>query len=199
MDISDKKKNLINKFKERIELFKHYSEYEERVTLEIKNSLEYITWIEHFTEQVVLFGENYVSNLRYKDLLDTDKLNMKKIRLLYNIVSKYASSNYIYLKKNDNYSYYLIRYNNIVYEIGISSKLNGYSYYVKRLGNYTDNDIMEFKDIMEDKISNRKKIIDTKLIRLNNILEEYSNDIPIQAIEDNVKDNIEKIKRKKVI
>ncbi len=96
MDISDKK-SIIKNIKERIELFKHYSEYEERATLEIKNSLEYITWIEHFTEQVPLFGENYVSNLRYKDLLDTDKINMKKIRLLYNIVSKYASYNYIYL------------------------------------------------------------------------------------------------------
>ena len=196
MDISDKK-SIIKNIKERIELFKHYSEYEERDTLEIKNNLEYITWIEHFTEQSPLFGENYVTNLKYKELLDTDKINMKKIRLLYNIVSKYASSNYIYLKRNDNYGYYLIRYNNIVYEIGISSRLNGYSYYVKRLGDYMDNDIMEFKDIMEDKISNRKKMIDTKLIKLDNILEEYSNDIPIQAIEDNVKYNLEKIKRKR--
>ena len=197
MDISDKK-SIIKNIKERIEIFKHYSEYEESDTLEIKNNLEYITWIEHFTEQVPLFGESYVSNLRYKDLLDIDKINMKKIRLLYNIVSKYASYNYIYLKRNDNYSYYLIRYNNIVYEIGISTKLNGYSYYVKRLGNYIDNDIMEFKDIMEDKVSNRTSELKIRLMSLNNILEDYSESVPIQAIEDNVIDNIEKIKRKKV-
>ena len=198
MDISDKK-NIIKNIKERIELFKHYSENEERDTLEIKNNLEYITWIEHFTEQSPLFGENYVTNLRYKDLLDIDKINMKKIRLLYNIVSKYASNNYIYLKRNDNYSYYLIRYKDIVYEIGISTKLNGYTYYCKRLGNYIDNDIMEFKDIMEDKINNRTNELKIRLMSLNNILEDYSESIPIEILEKQVKDSLENIKVKRKV
>ena len=115
MDLSDKKNNnIIKRIKEKLELLKHYSEYEERLSLEIKSNSEYITWLEHFTEQVPMFGEYYVSNLKYKELLDTDKINMKNIRILFNIVNKYAYKNYIYPKYHDNYEYYLIEYNNII-------------------------------------------------------------------------------------
>ncbi len=50
---------------------------------------------------------------------------------------------------------------------------------------------------MEDNITNRKKMIDTKLIKLDNILEEYASNIPIQAIEDRVNNSLEKIKVKR--
>ena len=162
----------------------------------------YILWLNKFSEKHSKFTDDewyYYS----QELTEKDKNNVANLYLLFEIIDKYASSNYIY-PIIDNWGwFYSIKHGDTYYNIGFSN-LQGTVFYCDRI-NAIDNAI-NFADILSNKVLPRTLLIEERIKLLSqNINKLLDEGVPIEAILDIVNDiqesrtNPKKLAKKRTI
>lgn len=154
----------------------------------------YILWLNKFSEKHSKFTDDewyYYS----QELTENDKNNVANLFLLFEVIDKYASSNYIY-PTSDNWGwFYSITYGDMYYNVGVSN-LQGTVFYCERI-NAIDNAI-NFDDILSNKVLPRTLLIEEKIKLLsqdiNKLLDEG---VPIEAVLEIVNDIQESRKNQK--
>ena len=152
---------------------------------DIRKKLNYMLWLEKFTENNPKFSNFDFLDGR-KNLSEEDKKNIYCFNLFYNVIKKYCENNYIYpVIDSKNSSHFNIKYNNIGYQIGLSC--GEYSYmYCKRNDNYDDTYI-NYEDILLNKKQPHTDDIKKILEELQTIvISYYEQGIPIQAIQSSL-------------
>lgn len=143
----------------------------------------YILWLNKFSEKHSKFTDDewyYYS----QELTEKDKNNVANLSLLFEVIDKYASSNYFY-PTSDNWGwFYSITYGDIYYNIGVSN-LQGAVFYCERI-NAIDNAI-NFADILSNKVLPRTLSIKEKIKLLSqDITGLLDEGVPIEAVLDTV-------------
>lgn len=143
----------------------------------------YILWLNKFSEKHSKFTDDewyYYS----QELTEKDKNNVANLSLLFEVIDKYASSNYFY-PTSDNWGwFYSITYGDIYYNIGVSN-LQGAVFYCERI-NAIDNAI-NFADILSNKILPRTLSIKEKIKLLSqDITGLLDEGVPIEVVLDTV-------------
>ena len=152
--------------------------------LELVYNYDYINWLENFTKTHSSFADDdwlyFPENLSKQDYE-----RVRELSIFYNVIKKYADKNYIYEKQNimesAHHSYNTIKYNGNIYKVGLVIGQGSY-HYCKRIDEATDKTI-DFKDIVENRKSEKTDEISSKLSDLSNMIEEMiKSDVPIEAI-----------------
>ena len=104
---------------------------EDRIKREMLTDVKYMDWLVDFT---LRFPKFYHDDWLYaEDSIDIKDLeNAKNICYLFDVINDYLSKNYIVPYKGDWDEYYLIKYNNIGFKIGVMSG-QGTSFYCERV------------------------------------------------------------------
>ena len=93
--------------------FKELEEYEKNVIMEMKNTDNYINWLENFTLKNPIFDDSFVYNFNI-DINDIE--NSNNLRTFFNIINGYAEENNISpLVNEEHYIKYCIKHNDIYY------------------------------------------------------------------------------------
>ena len=160
------KRELINKLKENkknthsdllVEL-----EKESQQTEMLFSNYDYIDWLISFTEKYNSFViDDY--DYEYMNLSNDDRNNLDLFPRFFDGVVKYANKNYIYPFSSNNSAYYRIKYNDIALEIGARFG-QGTIMFCSRSA-FLD-EALEFTDIVEDKESPAKEIIEAEFLKL---------------------------------
>ena len=167
---------------------------EKNETKEI-NLLEYIGWIESFTDKEKYFSTN--SNYINKSRISEDKQNILKIKALYKRINSYAKENYIYPKTTKKGQYYSIEHEGTGYQIGYEEKKEGKTFYCIRK-EQPDTDSLAFKHIISTVKLPKTMIIEEKLQELEEyILQLEQNDIPVNEISKTTEKVLKKIYNQK--
>lgn len=159
------------------------------------NDSSYVTWLEEFTKKYSAFGDDdWLYNPL--DIPKEDMQNVQMLQLLYNIIDKYAQSNYIYPTYTEFGSYYVISYNNIGYRIDMMVGQGGV-FSCQRV-EVTDGTI-KFQDIQNNRKLEKTDFINCKLQVLADLIETMIlEEIPIEAIENTTTKSIDRVvKRRK--
>lgn len=116
--------NVDNENNLRNEIDNWYKEHSEKLRIKkeqminLISSKDYINWLISFLKK-----EHYFSDedwIYFIDMFeDSDRLNMAKICLLYELVSSYASKNNIVISTCDYGNYYKVIYENFCFDIGV--------------------------------------------------------------------------------
>lgn len=177
-----------------------FDEYSKKI-LEKENKMKkmisdnsYITWLEEFTEKYSAFGDD---DWLYNpfDIPKEDMENVQMLQLLYNIIEKYAQSNYIYPVFTEFGSYYVISYNNVGYQIDMMAG-QGVVFTCQRV-EVTDGTI-KFEDIQNNRKLEKTDFINAKLQVLTDLIETMVlEEIPIEAIEDTTVRSIDRIVKRR--
>lgn len=143
----------------------------------------YILWLNKFSDKHSKFTDDewyYYS----QELTEKDKNNVANLSLLFEVIDKYASSNYFY-PTSDNWGwFYSITYGDIYYNIGVSN-LQGTVFYCERI-NAIDNAI-NFADILSNKVLPRTLLIEEKIKLLSqDITGLLDEGVPIEVVLDTV-------------
>ena len=85
---------------------------------EILSSPDYMLWLKDFTTREGDFCDGDWSYFP-SDIDYTDKKQVEKLELLYEIIESYANENYIYPKISDISYYFRLKYEDIGYKIGV--------------------------------------------------------------------------------
>ncbi len=138
---------------------------------EVKNkivTLEYIDWIENYTETHKYFSSE---DGLFSTQNSIDKENIKKLQNFYEAVSKYASENYIMPEAKPNLTYFKLEYNGINYSLGCAKRFET-SYFCNRTDFENKNNIIDLEYIINGKKQPITTIIDSKMNILTVLLEE---------------------------
>ena len=139
-----------------------YKEHAEKLRIknekmnELISSTDYIEWLANFLKDTHSFSDE--DWMYFLDLFENkDRLNMAKICLLYEVVSRYASKNNIDINICDYGNYYKVIYQDFCFDIG--ARLNqGVMFFCKE-DRVDDKDIIvDFNNILEIK-EKKKKLI----------------------------------------
>ena len=150
---------------------------------------EYISWLEKFTEKYSRFSDDSFS-VKDKKITSTDLENSQNLSLLYEGIHNYAKENYIYAKQSYDFdNYYLIKYNNIGYKIGVMTGQGTY-FFCERINEVTD-EYIDFNDILLNKKQENTDYYNRRLLQLSSIISYYyEQGIPLKAIEKTIDDTL---------
>ena len=95
------------------------------------SSKEYVNWLKNFTEENPSFSDDYYEIVS-GDYSDTDKINMKNLSLLFEVIDEYAKKNYMSTRKNEYSESYNFRSDDISYNIGFF-RGQGSSFFCQRI------------------------------------------------------------------
>ena len=156
----------------------------------IISNTDYITWLEKFTKEYPGFTD--VDWLYGRKKLDKNNYqNVDKLLYLYDAITEYASRNYIY-PHDDNGIYYVIKYNNIAYEIGV---MVGQGIITFCTRSTKIEKAIDFNNIINNQKTERTDLIKDKLIELQNYLNNLINDdIPVEALKETTQKVLQKRK-----
>lgn len=137
---------------------------EEERRKKMKTTSEYIEWLERFTKTHNSFNDK---SFDYKkEILVEDLKKVKLLSTFYSIISDWAEKNYIEGEMPNYWTFfYNIKYNNILYEIGLNIGQGGINW-VSRIEK-PNSEVINFEEIMSD-----NKRLKTTLVE--NALEEFS-------------------------
>ncbi|MBQ8891627.1 MAG: hypothetical protein IJ068_02050 [Bacilli bacterium] len=182
----EKLHELVEKDKKRLEARKNKIH-------EIVSNDVYIKWLERFTNKYDKFQDDEFFYDK-KHLSDEDLDNVNNLSLFFDAINHYASLNYIYPKKEFDFThYYQIKYNGIGYEIGVITGQGTVSF-CERTYNITD-EFIDFNDIMINKPQEKTEYFNKRLIELSSIIGYYyEQGIPMHAIEQTINNTLSDIK-----
>lgn len=157
---------------------------------ELISNNEYMLWLENFTNNKTVFCDD--EWIYFPDKLSKqDNENVDKLNLLYYALERYASDNSINYSGDDYEMYYMIKFNNTGYKIGVSHG-QGSRYFCERVGIDDFSKYISFKDLQNN--IKRKQINLQGLSDLINYL--YEENIPLDEISNTAEKTIQKIKHK---
>lgn len=163
-------------------------EEKESIKREMLLNDSYIKWLEHFTEKFQDFNHN--SWLYSPEEISKEEYNnVIKIIDFYEIIDKYACRNYIYPNKTKSGNYYLISYNDVLYNIYVIAG-QGTVFGCNRIEGEKDIDfnVINYASIKENKDSEKKIFIDKKIKKLSKQISELIKvGVPIEAIDECIK------------
>ena len=133
----------------------------------ILESEEYLDWLEEYTE----IKEKFTSD-------DSNDENVQSLEALYLLVEEYAEENYIFPSKTSFGNYYTVKYNGINYNIGYMAG-QGIFFYCERT---TEENLLDFKDILKGKKQPRAELIKLKLNKLTLLVSELSLTFPEEKL-----------------
>lgn len=164
---------------------------------ELISNKKYILWLEEFTKTYPNFCDD---NWLYKpgELSNQDTQMVSYLGYFFECIKQYAKRNYLpaYSDNSPFYnSFYLIKYNTILYRIGIVSGQGTY-FYCQRFDNTDLYKCINFEDI----VTNKKQDIVSKMEILSNVVQVLCcSDVSPDIIRDTVDKTIDettKIKAK---
>ncbi len=187
---------------ESLEKQKYWSEVTERlaksqkITEEITQTEDYINWLENFTIENKSFSDDSWLYCPENISID-DKDKVSKLNNFYDVIQVYANKNYIYATPNNFGKQYYVKHNNIGYEVGIMVG-QGTTFFVKRqrITRKNSDFFLDFKLIQENKITARAEMIRNKLVALGNLIDDISNSVPVEAIEETTQKRLQLLKEK---
>lgn len=133
----------------------------------ILESEEYINWLEKYTES--------------KNKITSDEL--ESLEALYLVIEDYAEENYIFPSKTTFGSYYTVKHNDKKYNIGYMAGQEVFFYCEKT----EEENIIDFKDVLEGKKQPKAELIKLKLKKLNLLVNELSLTFPEESLVREVK------------
>lgn len=169
----------------------------QKITEEITKNEDYINWLEGFTNNHKNFADD---DWLYhpEKISEYDLSNVYKLSNFFEAIDNYANKNYIYSMVSEFGTNYYVKHNKFGYEIGVIVG-QGTMFYVRRerLTKKNSDSFIDYKLIMESKVTDRAKIIVEKLEELDNFLINIANEnIPIEAIEETTKKRLQLLKKK---
>ena len=189
MNKDERKKEIIE------QLIKNYIDEERMENAKIKiimSNPEYMKWIAEFTKDKEGFSDEDLYH--YKD---SEKENIEKLGLFYKGVDIYAKTNHIYPKLNEFGSFYKVKYNKSGYQIGCFEGQGRSVYYLTKLSLDKNKGFIEFNDILNNKRQDNVDSINKSLyIISNSIIEAHKNGVPIEAINETVRNTIDFVSSK---
>ena len=167
--------------------------------MEIKNTDNYINWLENFTLKNPIFDDSFVYNFNV-DINDIENIN--NLRTFFDIISNYAEENNIQpLVNEESYIKYCIKHNDIYYIISRVSNVEG-SFRLERVSKNKGpeiNNYIEFRDIQNNKTEVDLDILKSQQrYRLSSILYGYSKETPFETLKETI-DNLEKDFEKEIV
>ena len=162
------------------------------------SSYDYMNWLNSFTANTKGFSDEdflYFPEKISKE--DLDKVN--NLGLFFEGIEKYADKNYIYPTMYEYQSYYGIKdnANEVYYKIGVIEGQGG-SFFCERVEPTNDQLFIDFNDIMDDKVRDNVKKIETDLDNMSNLISFiHENGVPLEAIKDTFDKTISEIELSK--
>ena len=151
---------------------------------------EYINWLESYTVNKLKIYDDLVSGDNKKDSDNTRNLGM-----FYQIIEQYAQKNYIYPQQDELKKYYLIEYNQIIFEIGVIN-VQDELYYCERRELTKDLEYIGFDELINNKMNIRTQKIEDNFALLKSVINELINyDVPIEEITKTTNLTLRKIKK----
>lgn len=167
----------------------------ERTKKEMLSNDDYIKWLKKFTHENGFTDRDW--DYFPEKINDSDKENVNKLALLYEIISEYAQKEYIpsnISESNYGESYFLLC-DGAVLEIGYVSGQGTlfYSRKVRALQSSQVKSYIVFDDIKNSKERINTHLIDDRLKALDRLLYLMSEDIPIEFIKAEVEKTLNEI------
>ena len=164
----------------------------------IFSSYDYMNWLNSFTANNKGFSDEdflYFPEKISKE--DLDKVN--NLGLFFEGIEKYADKNYIYPTMYEYQSYYGVKdnVNDAYYKIGVIEGQGG-SFFCERVEDTSELDFIDFNDIMNDKIRDNVKKIETDLDNMSNLISFiHEKGVPLEAIKETFDKTISEIELSK--
>ena len=162
------------------------------------SSYDYMNWLNRFTANTKGFSDEeylYFPEKISKD--DLDKVN--NLGLFFEGIEKYADKNYIYPTMYEYQSFYGVKdnVNEVYYKIGVIEGQGG-SFFCERIEYTSEQPFIDFNDIMNDKVRDNVKEIETDLDNMSNlVLSLYNKGVPLEAIKETLDKTISEIELSK--
>ena len=148
---------------------------------EILSSPDYMLWLQDFIAREGVFCDDDML-YSFIDISDTDKKQIEKLGLLYEIIESYASKNYIYPQVGNTNCYFRLKYEDVGYKIGVIPR-QGTTFYCEREDINKEEAYIDFNDIVNNYEYESTKIIKEQLDDFaNSIISLYEKGIPFEAI-----------------
>lgn len=156
------------------------------------NTKEYIKWLINFTNTYSSFSDD--EWLYYESKLSKENIEkVNSLHLLYNIVDRYATDNYIYPNNCEFGNYYKINSGNVGFEIGVIAG-QGVSFFCNRVELENKKDFIDFNDILNNKESINKIEINEGLEQLSYMIDSlYKKGVPFPIIFNTVSDTVNEL------
>lgn len=188
-------KKINSSFKTMDKNIKEFIANEKKRNEKIKSMMsntDYIEWLIQFSKD----KEGFLDNdwLYFPERINnTDRENVQNLSLFYEGIDRYSKENYIYPTPCDFGNIYRVKLNNFNFEIGC---LNGQGsvYFFNKTSQETNEDFIDFNDIIIEKKQDNVNRINTILDSLSSmIMSAYENEVPIQAIANKLNNTINNI------
>ena len=151
---------------------------------EIKNGYEYIEWLEKYTKENPSFTNGSITNVK-------DKENVDNLETFYYTINNFAKKNYIYPTETTCGNFYIIKYEENHYKVGYIDNEETI-FYCQSINEVEDENIVDFTDVLNNKISPTAELIKLKMMKLSLILSELELVMP----EEKLHEEVEKMYRK---
>lgn len=188
-------KEYVNRNKEK--LLKEREERDAKLK-SIFSGYDYMNWLNSFTANNKGFsGEDYLYFPEKISKDDLDKVN--NLGLFFEGIEKYADKNYIYPTMYEYQSYYGVKdnVNDAYYKIGVIEGQGG-SFFCERVEDTSELDFIDFNDIMDDKVRDNVKKIETDLDNMSNLISFiHEKGVPLEAIKETFDKTISEIELSK--
>lgn len=170
--------------------YKKQQEEKKQIVKWMIESDEYISWLERWTVQYSQFCDDdwlYCPN----DISKEDKEKVDIFYLLFNLIDEYAGRNFISNNPCDFGCYYLIKNNNVGYQIGMMAG-QGVIHFCKRVE--VVDECIDFKDIQVNKKLENVILIEGNLEKLACLITVIAEDnTPLDAIVSTTENTVKKI------
>ena len=162
----------------------------------MRSSKEYVNWLKKFTEENPSFSDDYYEIVS-GEYSDTDKINMKNLSLLFEVIDEYAKKNYMSTRKNEYSESYNFRSDDISYNIGFF-RGQGSSFFCQRIDDIETKDFIDFDDIIKCSYTNDFEKNKNKVEKMkNNVMELYQSGVPLEIIKSEFENTIKNLKSRK--
>lgn len=161
----------------------------------MKSSKEYVNWLKKFTEENPSFSDDYYEIVS-GEYSNTDKINMKNLSLLFEVIDEYAKKNYMVTQKNEYSESYDFRTDDINYNIGFFWGQSS-SFFCQRIDKEAK-DIIDFDDIIKGSYTNSFEKNKSGIKKMtNSVMELYQNGVPLEIIKSEFEKTIKNITSEK--
>lgn len=162
----------------------------------MRSSKEYVNWLKKFTEENPSFSDDYYEIVS-GEYSDTDKINMKNLSLLFEVIDEYAKKNYMSTRKNEYSESYNFRSDDISYNIGFF-RGQGSSFFCQRIDDIETKDFIDFDDIIKGSYTNDFEKNKNKVEKMkNSVMELYQSGVPLEIIKSEFENTIKNITSEK--
>ena len=162
----------------------------------MRSSKEYVNWLKKFTEENPSFSDDYYEIVS-GEYSDTDKINMKNLSLLFEVIDEYAKKNYMSTRKNEYSESYNFRSDDISYNIGFF-RGQGSSFFCQRIDDIETKDFIDFDDIIKGSYTNDFEKNKNKVEKMkNSVMELYQSGVPLEIIKSEFENTIKNLKSRK--